>query len=341
MFIYKIIIETNPCSEDLFYVILIVVNKGDFMNYLIYGSSFNLIDREIDKILECKTPNVYSLLDVPLNDILEDISYGSMFEEEKHLVLKNFESIFNSKKDNSLAIENLSAYLKKPNKNTTIIFTSGEKPSSRGPAKEILKNLTLIETPIITKSYELAKKFADEIKKDGYGISQNALNIFCEKCAANYDVALNEFSKLKQIKKENKLITEEDIANFVSNYNTSDMFGFKDAVINKNITKSLEMLDDLESSKMELIPLVVMLAKEYQTLYNVKLLTEKRLSNDQISSALGGMHPYRVKLLRESATKYKVDEIEHIILFLCNLDLKIVSEDNLGYDELRKLLLEL
>ncbi len=82
-----------------------------------------------------------------------------------------------------------------------------------------------------------------------------------------------------------------------------------------------------------------MLAKEYITLYDIKLLSTKRLTNDQISSMLNNLHPYRVKLLRESSIKYTEEKLEEIILYLCNLDARLVSEDNLGYDELRKFLL--
>ena len=150
---------------------------------------------------------------------------------------------------------------------------------------------------------------------------------------------MNEFLKLKDIKRDNRLITDVDIDLYVSNYNTSDIFSFKDAIINRNIEKSARMIDEMEYSKLEIIPIVVMLAKEYITLYEIKLLSTKRLTNDQISSMLNNLHPYRVKLLRESSIKYTEEKLEEIILYLCNLDARLVSEDNLGYDELRKFLL--
>ena len=53
------------------------------------------------------------------------------------------------------------------------------------------------------------------------------------------------------------------------------------------------------------------------------------------------MHPYRVKLLRSAGAKYTLEEIKKDIQYLCKLDLKMVSEDNLGWDEIRKFLLML
>lgn len=311
------------------------------LNYLICGNSYNLIEEEIDKIVKGRKCERYSLEEKPLKEIIEDLGYNSLFETGKILVLKDFESLTSSKKENERDIGDLQEYLKNPNPKTILIIVTGEKISTRGPLKDIVKNLNVIETPIITKPYELSKIFTEVLRKEGYSMSQNTLNVFSEKCASNYDIALNEFNKLRGIKQDNRLITEDDVLNYVSNYNTSDLFGFKDAVVNRDIKKASAMLDDLESSKMEIVPLVVMLAKEFQILYEIKSMVLKKLSNDRIGTELGNMHPYRVKLLREASSKYDQEKLEDIILYLCNLDLKLVSEDNLGFDELRKFLLML
>lgn len=311
------------------------------MNYLIYGSSYRLIDLEIEKIASGLKREVYYLDEVDISIILEDLGYNSMFDTDKVLVLKNMNVFGTIKKENEESLDKLSNYLSKPNEHTTLIFTSNEKLSSRGPLKNVLSKLKTIETPIMTKSYELAKLLGEVIKKEGYAITPSTLNNFVEKCNLNYDIALREFEKLKDIKGNNKLISELDIENYVSNYNTTDIFGVKDAIVNRNLKKASTMLDDLESSKMEAIPLVVMLAKEYELVYDIKLLREKRLSNDEIARELGNMHPYRVKILGEAGSKYTNVELERIILELCNIDMKMVSEDNVGYDLLRNLLLTL
>lgn len=310
------------------------------MNYLIYGNSYNLIDAEIKKIIGDKKSETFYLDEMDLGSILEDISYTSMFDEEKILILKNFDVLSTGGKSNDEMLEKLEKYLGSPLENTTLIFVSSTKiSSSRGSLKKIVSKLKVIETPIFTKSYELAKALEKVIRSEGYAISASSLDTFIEKCAINYDVALNEFNKLKRAKGKDKLITDKDIEEYVSNYNTNDLFGFKDAVVNRNVEKANKMLDDLESSKMEIIPLVVMLAKEYQSIYNVKLLSEKKLSNEQIGKELNNMHPYRVKLLREASLKYSNKELECLILELCNMDLRLTSEDNLGFDELRKFLI--
>ena len=311
------------------------------MNYLIYGTSYYLVEAELKGILKGKKAETYSLEETDLKTILEDLSYNSLFEEEKFVVLKNLEFLSGSKKENASIFESLEAYLANPNDSTTLIFISKEKLGPKSGLKKIVDKLKVIETPIISKPYELAKLMGEVVRKAGYTMYPRVLEAFCEKCACNYDIALNEFEKLKKIKKGDHNITEKDIVDYVSNYNLADSFGFKDALINKEIEKALGMLDDLETSKMEIVPIVVLLAKEYQALYNIKLLAEARKTNEEISKEMGDLHPYRVKLLRQASTKYTLAKLESHIRFLCNLNLRLISEDNLGYDELRKFLLEL
>lgn len=311
------------------------------MFYLIYGNSFNLVQDETKKIFGDKNYETISCDDLTFDEILNELEYSSMFEEEKNLLVKSFNVLFENKKENAENLERIKRYLEETSKSTTIVFLSESKIESKPKInKEILNLLDIIDTPVINKSYELANIMREVMKKEGYGISQNALNMFSEKCNLNYDIALSEFHKLKRIKKD-VLITESDVENLVSNYNMNDMMAFKDSVIQKNVKKALELLDELESSKMELLPLVVMLAKEYQVVYNVKHLFLNKHTSEEVSAILDKMHPYRVKILREAGNKYTTEELLEKILYLCNLDLKIISQDNLGYLELKNFILTL
>ena len=310
------------------------------MNYLICGNSFNLIDKEIEKIVGNKTKTVYSLEDVSLKEIVEDLGYNSLFADEKVVILKDVDFTSAGKKDTTTGFESLEAYLDNPSETATLIIVLREKVGSRGPLKKLASKMKVIETPIISKPYELVKLLGEEMKKEGYSISTEALNIFVEKCAVNYDIASSEFGKLKKMKGSNKNISTADVVELVSNYSMNDSFGFKDAVINLNISKAMKMLDDLEAAKMETVAIVIMLAKEYEAIYNVKLFASLKMSNEKISTEMGGMHTYRVKLLREVGNKYSLEKLEKIITYLCNLNLKLVSVDNLDYDELRKFFIE-
>jgi len=109
------------------------------MNYIIYGTSYNLIDREIKSIVKNNSYNVFSLLDTSLKDIMEDLNYSSLFEDKKIVIIKNFENAIESKKNNQSELDELKNYLMNPNENTTLILVSSVKMNDRAKAnKEFL-----------------------------------------------------------------------------------------------------------------------------------------------------------------------------------------------------------
>lgn len=310
------------------------------MTYLIVSTSFFLLDREIKKIVgehSCKTIN---LKDVDLSEAIEDASYSSMFSDDEEIVIiKNLEVVLDNKKENK-DMELLLEFVK--NNDKTVILTSIKSvPMKSKVGKELNSLIKTINTPIITKPYELANFMNEELRRIKYGMSKETLDLFCNKCASNVDVALQELEKLKLIKGDNTLISKQDVDEYVSNYNMNDIFDFKDAFVNKRIMDADNYLEELENSKAEVVPIIVMLAKEFELIYAIKACAEKRMSNEEIGKSLGNMHPYRVKLLRETGAKYSFEKLESIIKYLCDADRRCVSEDNLGFDEIRKLLIEL
>lgn len=310
------------------------------MNHLIYGESNYFIKKEIKKIIGEKTYQIKYASETSLPEILNDIKYASIFDENKVVIIKEAEKCFKqTAKDDNVIYEDFKIFLKE-NKDLPLILVSDKKISERLKInKELLSLFNIHQTISANKSSEYVNIFTDITKKEGFAFTQAALYLFANKCSLNIDVGINELKKLKLIGKI--VVSEEDVENFVSNYNMDNFYGFKDSVINKDIPAAVEILKDLEASKANLISIVISLAKEYQTIYNVKELAKEKLNNDQISIKLNHLHPYRVKILREAGNKYTFNELENLILYLSNLNYKLVSQDNLGFAEIKKFLLEL
>ena len=96
------------------------------MNYLIYGNSYKLIEDEINKITTNNNKTIYFLDEVSFDVIIEDISYNSLFEEEKVIIIKRVEKLFKTKQDTDKEskqkeLEALHKYLESPNKNIILI----------------------------------------------------------------------------------------------------------------------------------------------------------------------------------------------------------------------------
>lgn len=307
------------------------------MNYLIVGVSYRLIDNEINKVIFNRQYKSYNMSDTSLEEVLIDASYSSLFDDEKVIVIKNFEELFNKEKD----LELLNTYLDEKN-NTILILVSSSTLSTKSKVnKEILSKLKVIETKSPTKPYEVTAFVIEKSKEYGFRINEDIASKFAVKCAYNLDVIIMEMDKLKLIKGKDIIISLNDVIELVPNYNADDSFELKDAIVNKDIKRAEELINEAESAKLELIPIVVMLAKEYELLYSISSLVRCKKTNEEIGKLLGNMHPYRVKMLRNSASKYTEEKLKELLLYLCNLNLKCVSDDNLGLLELKKFLLEL
>ena len=73
--VLRALLALIPCDWDTFCDIFILGRIQ--MNYLIYGSSFNLVDLEIEKILCGRPASSYSLEEIDLKNVLEDVAPSS------------------------------------------------------------------------------------------------------------------------------------------------------------------------------------------------------------------------------------------------------------------------
>ena len=68
--------------------------------YLISSNSFHLMEEELKKILKDNPYTSFDLNAVDLDDVLEEASYFSLFDDKKYMVVKNAQ-IFGASKRKS------------------------------------------------------------------------------------------------------------------------------------------------------------------------------------------------------------------------------------------------
>ena len=100
--------------------------------YIIGSSSFHIVDEEIKKICNNKKWENINFLNMSLEDLISEVSYGSLFNEEKIIVVRNA-SFLGNNDDVSL----LEKYIASPNQLTTLILTTYEKIDERKKAVKV------------------------------------------------------------------------------------------------------------------------------------------------------------------------------------------------------------
>ena len=287
--------------------------------YLIKSDSFNLLHNKISEITEeIEEVNKFDLDEMDIKDVIEDGSYGSLFNEKKAMLINNTK-YFGGKflyEDESELIYN---FLSNLDDQTVVIFICNEITKSKAITKKVI-DLGAQVIDLTTLSEEEQMTFIKStLDKDGIRINDKDIQALLKKVANNIDLFFSEIYKISIITKN---ITNTEIEEY-SSYNEEDLtFVFSNAVVEKKFDVVFDLLDKLLAKGSEVNGLVGLLASSYTTIYIVKDAISHGLSDEAIEQATG-FKSGRIYINKKFARLYTMDELKDIILNLCIADKKI------------------
>lgn len=267
--------------------------------YTIYGDENYFIDKEISKLKEeYKSYDLvyYDMLENNISDALEDASMISLFSSNKLIICNNCYFLTGVKCEIDHKTDELLKYLSVSSDSILVLVVNSESLDNR---KKIVKELNKFDVIKCSKlkSFELSNFVKDYCKNNGFKIDSNALNLLLDKLNDNLYILSSELDKLF-IYKTDKNITKEDVDLVISRVINTNIFDLINAIVKKDIDKSLELYDDLLIVNEEEIKLIVTLANQFRLIYQVKTMFKSGYSEFDISKKLD-VHPYRIKLARE------------------------------------------
>lgn len=293
------------------------------MIYLLYGTNYFLIKREIEKIklennIESIDINNYNLENTILDNILDDALTLSLFSQKKMIIVDN-SYIFTSsvrKKGLDHNIDLLNKYIENPNPDTILIFVvNEEKIDDRKKIVKLIKiNGNVIEFNEVKNIDTFIKNELNDYKMDAVTI-----NSFVNRVGDNLAIITSEIEKLKLYKNDDKIITKDDVFNVCSEQIDVDMNELTNSIVSKNISKSLKIYNELIKQGEEPLQIIIRLANQFRIIYQSKELTKKGYSNKDIADILG-IHPYRVKKALEISYKFPSKELLSILKKLSRID---------------------
>lgn len=303
--------------------------------YLVYGSDYSLVKREIDKIIDgIEDVAKYDLSVDKIDDLLNDASCTSIFKTRKALVGENALFLTSSITNVNHDLDYLNRYLlsDKTHENIVILSVISDKLDER---KKIVKNLKNNSKVVYKEAIEqknLTKFVMNEFKNEGYNIDYKTASYFVDYAGDNVDILLSEINKMIIYKDSSHDILIEDINDICCKVIKDNIFELCNGIIQKDYKKIFEIYNDLMILNEEPVKIIALLGKQFSFIYQVKLLFNDGESQKDISSKLK-VHPYRVKLAIE--TNYKIKDIEEMIKKLHQLDYDIKSgaiDKNTGLD---------
>jgi len=290
--------------------------------YLIMSDSKRLVEEEIENIIKKSTNRItYRYPENSVQDILEEASYVSLFEEEKFLIVKNADFFGASKlteKDAAKLIE----YLENPYPMTTLIFTTYEDLDKRkSVTKKLEENGTIIQKKA-PKNYDLFLEIKKEMGK--YKVEDATVRYIIEACLNNYDFIQNEIEKLSLIYKKGDSLKLSEIKKIIVPNINDNVFKFVDATITKDSYQAFKLLEDFLIIKMDVLQLINLLAREYRLIYYYKILEKKCFSKVEMGKELKLMD-WQIDKIRKESSLYHQDDLKDALVSLSYLDKQIKS----------------
>lgn len=296
--------------------------------YLLYGLEKYLIDERIKKIIqENNIENIdinrYNLENSTIDEIIEDASIISMFQDKKMIIVDNA-YIFTSSTNKKLPEQNidlLTKYLNSNNTNTILIFVVlKDKIDTRKKITTLFKNVGKIEEYNLTN--DISKIVINLFKP--YQINNKNVNLLINRVGNNLSLLSSEIEKIKIYKENDLNIEENDIINLTHKNIDMDIFKLIDNILLSNKKQALECLEEMIKYGEEPIAIIIMLANQIRIMYQSKLLIKKGYSAHEISDILE-IHEFRVKKALEKSRNYTDKKILSKLEELADLDYNIKS----------------
>ncbi len=263
----------------------------------------------------------FNLQENTMDEVLEEASYLSMFNDDKCLVVKNA-SLFGTSKEtnkNKEDSEKLLKYLEHENKNTKLIFLLNGKVDNKKKIVNLLKqNNHLFIYPSISKT-EMKNELLKIVKENKYTIEDNTLWYIVNNSNGSFDLAINELNKIMLYYSKPTLINYVDVTHLMAKTISENNFKLVDSIIAKDLSNALMYLNESKIFKVEPSVIISLLYREFKLMLQTILYEEEKYSYSDILGELK-LADWQMQKIKNNLRMYKKWEIEEEIVKLGQID---------------------
>ena len=292
-------------------------------NYIIISNSSRITDKKIKELIDFNNETIYfDMLFNKIEEVLEEASYTSLFNDKKNLIVFNADFLCTGK-INDKESEMLQSYLNNPNEIITIVFVTKEKLTKKNECFDILKKQNHV-FDLIKEKIDLNSVIINYCKENKFTINKEA--IFCLKTSLsnNCDLILSELDKLFLYYGKPCEITLDVVKKNCSNIVEENNFKFVDLVIAKRVEESFNYMKELLIMKVEPLSLFNLLVREFRLMLLYKTIDSTTKDfNDFMKSY--NLKDWQLDKISRNAYNYKLSELKRIMKLLSEYDIKFKS----------------
>ncbi|MGL5522294.1 MAG: DNA polymerase III subunit delta [Metamycoplasmataceae bacterium] len=298
--------------------------------YFIYGDEPLYIEKKInDIILKNNINNSINFYDdSSFSDIIDSIVNTSLFNDKELIILNDIN--FNKSQQ-----EQITSFLKKEVNNIVLfVLNCKEKDLDKTNILNsfLLKNAHSFSFNKVDEK-DLPNKIIELVEEKGGKINKLSAIYLASKLPNEMLIISSEIEKLLVNDSE---INEESIDSLVTKYQTKNVFGFLNALNNKDSLQVFKEYQEKINHGEEVISLISSISTILIICSEIDVLKKQKKSLQEIAEIMG-IHSFRIENGNKLLIKMGIKKINELILSLAELDIDIktgVIEEKIGFEKI-------
>ncbi|SDC70979.1 DNA polymerase III, delta subunit [Paenibacillus sp. UNCCL117] len=303
--------------------------------YIAYGLESYLMQELIHRLTETLIPEDerafavgrYDLAETPVEAVLEEAETLPFLAERK-LVIASGAVFLTGAKDTGKVehnLDRLSAYLKSPADFTVLVLTvDAEKLDERKKIVKALKEADALVPCAMLGEAELIQWVQQQAGKAGFSFAPGAAEQLIQYTGTGLQALAQEIEKCYLYVGAGGTLTGADLGQLVTKTVEQDIFQMVEHIVQMRMEQAFTMLAELLRRKEEPIKIVILIARQFRIMLQVKDLLQQGYSHQQIASQVG-LHPYAVKIAAGQAGRFEAKRLMSILQQLGELDYQMKS----------------
>ncbi|SDI85087.1 DNA polymerase III subunit delta [Alteribacillus bidgolensis] len=298
--------------------------------YLLYGKEDFFIKDITEKIVSSILTeeerdfnySIYDMKEVPVEAAVEEGETLPFFGEKRVILLRNCYFLTGVKDKEKIEhhLPTFEKYLDNPpNETIMIVSVSYEKLDER---KKIVKKLKKQGMVLDAAPYDEAKMFQwiDTYTRDNQlYLTRDAKELLVQLAGKEMMMLASEMDKLSLYVTESNEITVDIVEKLVARTLEDNVFELVDHVVQGRSEKALRIYFDLLKQNEEPIKILMLLARQFRMILQVKQLKQRGYSRQKMASQLK-VHPFAVKVAEGQIKNFDDIAIKNILKELAEAD---------------------
>lgn len=258
---------------------------------------------------------------IKAQDLDKQINTGSLFVQKRMTIIEN---IFNNKDEHAFQALLSICSKKKDSNEDIIIFNEDEiKITLLNKTAKKLYNW-LLQCPYVQEfkplnNARLASFAKKIIEEKGGQIDASSLSALISKTGNDLWRLNNEIDKLI-FSSSNKIINKDLIEKMVSGEVEENIFALIDALVSKNNSLALRLLEEQSAAGISEEHILAMLQRQIKIILEIKKLQTQKIYQEKELAQILKVHPFVVKKSMQQSKNFQIAELESYWQSLLELD---------------------